>query len=79
MQQKTQTLISQLPSTEREAFRQTAVEIKQKYLDPYAFWLALADAFEKETCIQDGMTLPDVGKKLEQEIFVQQLLGDVEE
>lgn len=78
MQQKTQTLISQLPATERETFKQTAVEIKDKYKNQYAFWLALADLFERETCVQDAMSLPDVGKKLEQEIFVQQLLGDVE-
>lgn len=78
MQQQIQTLISQIPDAERETFRQTAVEIKDKYLDQYAFWLALADAFEHETCVQDTMSLPDVGKKLEQEIFVQQLLGDVE-
>lgn len=79
MQQQTQALISQLPSTERESFKQTAVEIKDKYKDPYAFWLALADLFEREVCVQDSMTLPDVGKKLEQEIFVQELLGTVEE
>lgn len=79
MQQQTQTLVSQLPNIEREVFKQAAVEIKDKYKDQYAFWLALADLFEREVCVQDAMTLPDVGKALEQEIFVQQLLGDVEE
>lgn len=78
MQQQTRPLISQLPTTKREAFRQTAVEIKDKYLDQYAFWLALADEFEKLTCVQD-MTLPDVGRRLEQEIFVQELLGEIED
>ncbi|HEY9610622.1 hypothetical protein [Allocoleopsis sp.] len=76
--QQTQTLTSQLPKTEQEAFKQTAVEIKDKYLDQYAFWLALADEFEKLTRVQE-MTLPEVGRRLEQEIFVQELLGTVED
>lgn len=78
MQQKTQTLISQLPRIEWEAFKQSAVEIKESYSDQYAFWLALADLFEREVGVQDAMTLPEVGKVLEQEIFVQQLLGEVD-
>lgn len=76
--QQTQTLIVQLPSPERDAFRQTALEIKDKYRDQYAFWLALADEFEKLTRVQD-IPLPEVGRKLEQEIFTQQLLGEMDD
>lgn len=76
--QQTQTLVLQLPSTEWGVFLETAVEIKNQYRDQYAFWLALADAFEHEVGVQDTLSLPDIGKALEQEIFVQQLLGPVE-
>lgn len=77
--QQTQTLVSQLPPGMRETFKQTAANLRENYRDQYAYWLALADAFERETCIQDGYSLPELGKKLEQEIFDQYQLGDVPE
>jgi hypothetical protein len=73
----TQTLTQLLPEFEREPFKQTAVELKAQYESGYAYWLALADAFENEVGIQAEMTLPDVGRKLEDEIFKKFALGDV--
>jgi adenine-specific DNA methylase len=72
------TLISQLPETEREAFRQSAVEIRRKFVDQNAFWLALAGAFEELTSVQE-ISIPEVGRKLEEEIFDLQLLGRIED
>jgi hypothetical protein len=73
------TLISQLPDIERDAFRQSAVEIKASYRDQYAFWLALADEFEKLTQEVQEIPLPELGRKLEEEIFELQLLGRIED
>ncbi len=79
MKQKTQTtLISQLPEAERDAFRQSAVEIRRKFVDQNAFWLALAGAFEELTSVQE-ISIPEVGRKLEEEIFDLQLLGRIED
>lgn len=76
--QNTQTLVNLIPQSERQAFKEAAQEIRDRFHDKHAFWLALADLFESQYGVQE-CPIPEVGKQLEREIFEQYLLGAVEE
>lgn len=76
---QTQTLTSQIPVPEQQPFKELAIELKAKYPSSDVYRVTLAEAFENIVGIQESLSLPEVGKRLDTEIFEQLTLGALPE